>query len=74
MFHRKENLYWNAGYDNRPNSNLSRNDYRTLHLSIAAGVDLTPLIEFWGVHPDNLVDLTAALKSKNVKCSKKILD
>jgi hypothetical protein len=32
---------------------LSYEDSRTLEWSVQAKQDLTPLLEFWGIHPDN---------------------
>lgn len=53
---------------------LSDVDSRILRMSLAAGVDLTPLIHFWGVQPGNLSALTAAMTAANLKPSAAIYD
>ncbi|MCU0695995.1 MAG: M60 family metallopeptidase [Myxococcaceae bacterium] len=45
---------------------LSGNDSRTLRMSIAARTDLTPLIHFWGVHPDDPTRLKAAMVARGL--------
>jgi hypothetical protein len=44
-------------------------DSRILRMSRAAGVDLRPLIHFWGVHPDNAVGLQKSIESAGLKPS-----
>jgi hypothetical protein len=44
-------------------------DSRILRMSIAAGVDLTPLIHFWGVQPANAAKLGVAMTAANLKPS-----
>jgi N-terminal domain of M60-like peptidases/Peptidase M60, enhancin and enhancin-like len=44
-------------------------DSRILRMSIAAGVDLTPLIHFWGVQPVEAAKLSAAITAANLKPS-----
>jgi hypothetical protein len=48
---------------------LQKNDSRILRLSIAAGVDLTPLIHFWGIQPIEADKLRAAIKAAGLKPS-----
>lgn len=49
-------------------------DSRILRMSKAAGVDLTPLIHFWGVQPNNPVALKAAITAANLPSSNLIFD
>ena len=44
-------------------------DSRILRMSIAAGVDLTPLIHFWGVQPVDSAKLSAAITAAGLKPS-----
>lgn len=53
---------------------LSGDDQRILSLSKSAGVDLTPLIHFWGTQPDNATALAAAIKAANLPQSQRIYD
>ena len=53
---------------------LENTDSRILRMSIAAGVDLTPLIHFWGVQPVQADKLSAAIKAAGLKPSKVIYD
>jgi hypothetical protein len=48
------------------------NDIRTLRWSIVAGVDITPLIHAWGVHPANAEALRHATLAQGLKPSEKI--
>jgi Peptidase M60, enhancin and enhancin-like/N-terminal domain of M60-like peptidases len=48
---------------------LGEVDSRILRLSIAAGVDLTPLIHFWGVQPADSAKLSAAINAAMLKPS-----
>ncbi len=57
------NLAVDAGKD------LKTTDSRILRMSIAAGVDLTPLIHFWGVQPTEPDKLSAAIKAAGLKPS-----
>ncbi|MCS5648797.1 MAG: M60 family metallopeptidase [Dehalococcoidia bacterium] len=62
----QENLDFNAGKLTCFESPVCRDglaqvDSRILRLSKAAGADLTPLIHFWGVHPDNSTALAQAI-------------
>jgi len=47
-------------------------DSRTLRLSIAAGVDLTPLIHFWGIHPVDGSALKNLVQDYNLEPSTKV--
>ena len=65
-FFKQENLDFNAGKLTCFESpvcldGLAQVDSRILRLSKAAGADLTPLIHFWGVHPDNSTALAQAI-------------
>jgi N-terminal domain of M60-like peptidases/Peptidase M60, enhancin and enhancin-like len=53
---------------------LSATDSRILRMSIAAGVDLTPLIHFWGVQPVNSVALRAAVTATGLPSSPAVYD
>jgi Peptidase M60, enhancin and enhancin-like/N-terminal domain of M60-like peptidases len=48
---------------------LSQVDSRILRMSIAAGVDLTPLIHFWGVQPVDVAKLSTAMNAAGLKPS-----
>ena len=49
-------------------------DSRILRMSIAAKVDLTPLIHFWGVQPNNPAALKAAISTAGLQPSALIFD
>jgi len=53
---------------------LYKSDDRTLRLSVAAGVDLTPLIHFWGIHPVDSVGLKKKMKNKNLEMSNDVFN
>jgi hypothetical protein len=53
---------------------LSTTDSRILRMSIAAGLDLTPLIHFWGVQQSNSDALKTAIAAANLKPSVLIYD
>jgi hypothetical protein len=53
-------------------SDLGRVDGRTLRMSIAAGADLTVLIHFWGIHPENIAKLKCAMQHHGLSPSNKI--
>ncbi|MEN8660991.1 MAG: M60 family metallopeptidase [Lentimonas sp.] len=65
---------YKARADFPENVNHDPNDSRILRMSIAAGADLTPLIHFWGWHPDNASELQQAMKANQLKPSAKIYD
>ena len=54
--------------------NLGEVDSRILRMSIAAGVDLTPLIHFWGVQPADSAKLSAAITAAGLRPSRAIYD
>ena len=54
--------------------NADPTDSRILRMSKAAGVDLTPLIHFWGVQPENPEELKKAMVKNDLKPSVKIYD
>lgn len=67
-----ENYYHQVNLDyinGVPPGPLGKIDDRILKLSIAAGVDLRPLIHFWGVHPQDPVALAQAIKNNNLQPS-----
>ncbi|WP_372796471.1 M60 family metallopeptidase [Pontiella sp.] len=47
-------------------------DDRILRLSIAAGADVTPLIHFWGIQPQNPKALAKAIRKEGLKPSPEI--
>ena len=49
-------------------------DSRILRMSIAAGVDLTPLIHFWGIQPNDAPKLKAAIAAASLPSSAAIYD
>lgn len=49
-------------------------DNRILRLSRQAGVDLTPLVHFWGIHPDDPRKLKADMQAEGLKPSALIYD
>ena len=53
---------------------LSATDSQILRMSIAAGVDLTPLIHFWGVQPVNAAALKTAISTAALPASALIYD
>jgi Peptidase M60, enhancin and enhancin-like/N-terminal domain of M60-like peptidases len=53
---------------------LAAVDSRILRMSIAAGVDLTPLIHFWGVQPVNASALSTAIAAAGLSPSALIYD
>ncbi len=65
-FYYQENLDLIAG---TPSDGLSATDSRILRLSVAAGADLTPLIHFWGIHPENAAALRAKIAAKGLRPS-----
>jgi hypothetical protein len=51
-----------------------KNDQLSLRLSRAAGVDLTSLLHFWGIHPGDAAALRAAVAAEKLPASAKIYD
>ena len=70
-FYKKENLDFIA---QTPNDGLTNVDSRILRFSRTAGVDIRPLIHFWGVQPNNAAVLKARLDAENLQASKLICD
>lgn len=60
------NVDYNNGVTPVPESDI---DNRILKLSLSAGVDLRPLIHFWGVHPQDSAALAQAMISNNLQPS-----
>ena len=54
--------------------NTDPTDSRILRMSKAAGADLTPLIHFWGVHPENSSGLKASMTREGIQPSAEIYD
>jgi len=65
-FFRQENLDIRAGGDPKYEND---SDDRTYRLSLKAGVDLTPLIHFWGIHPVKPIALSDRMKGANLLIS-----
>jgi hypothetical protein len=68
--------YWksfNTDYENGV-SYATDIDSLLLRLSKAVGADITPLFHFYGVHPQKLTTLTAALKAAGVPRSQDMYD
>ena len=55
-------------------TNTDPTDNRILRMSKIAGVDLSPLVHFWGVHPDNATTLKSAIAAAGLKPSVEIYD
>ncbi len=70
-FHKKEQLDFIA---QTPGDGLTQIDSRMLRFSRSTGVDIRPLIHFWGVHPSNNAVLKTRLDAENLKPSKLICD
>ena len=71
-FYLKENQDFANGIDDK--RGLSNDDSRTLKWSIQAGVDVTPLIAFWGVFADDADALQAKHAALGLGASTKIRD
>jgi hypothetical protein len=70
-FYKQENLDFTTP---AASDGLSGVDSRILRLSKSAGVDLTPLIHFWGVQPVDKTKLATAIASAGLKPSVLIYD
>jgi hypothetical protein len=66
-FYKKENLDFIA---QTPTDGLTNVDSRILRFSRTAGVDIRPLIHFWGVQPKNAAVLKSRLDAENLQASK----
>ena len=81
-FFKQENLDYNDRTPTCFNENclfsysdgLDSVDSRILRLSKAAGADLTPLIHFWGIHPDNSTALAQAITATDLDNSTIVRD
>ncbi|NLI01488.1 MAG: hypothetical protein GX446_18580 [Chthonomonadales bacterium] len=71
-FWRSVQLDYLKGID--PPRNDDPTDNRILRMSRAAGADLTPLIHFWGVQPDDPAALRQAISAAGLKPSRLIYD
>ncbi|VGO19371.1 M60 family metallopeptidase [Pontiella sulfatireligans] len=71
-FWNEENERYQPG-DKVPQNNDPTDD-RILRLSKAAGADLTPLIHFWGVQPENPDALAKRMRKEGLKSSRKIYE
>lgn len=73
-----ENFWHSVNEDYEKGIKYNRNndptDNRILRLSKQAGVDLTPLIHFWGIQPDKPKKLKQQIAKKGLKPSAKIYD
>jgi hypothetical protein len=70
-FYRKEQLDFIA---QTPGDGLTGVDSRILRFSRTAGVDIRPLIHFWGVQPKNAAVLKTRIDAENLQPSKLICD
>lgn len=70
-FYKQENLDYIA---NTPNDGLTSTDSRIFRMSKAAGVDLRPLIHFWGVQPVDHALLQDRITAAGLLPSSKIYD
>jgi hypothetical protein len=57
-----------------PGDGLASVDSRILRLSVAAGADLTPLIHFWGIHPEDASALANAIITAGLPSSTGVRD
>ena len=70
-FYKQENIDFEA---QKPGDGLNETDSKMLRLSKSAGVDLRPLIHFWGVQPVNNVLLKTRLEADGLRPSRLIYD
>jgi hypothetical protein len=75
------NKYWRsinedheAGIKVKGGLNNGDTDSLILRMSRAAGVDVTPLIHFWGRHPNDVAALKASIAAEKLRASAKIYD
>ena len=69
-YYHQKNLDVNAGADR--DSDMDHTDARTLHFSVAAKHDLTPLIQFWGRFAVNEQQLQARIQAKGLLPSEQV--
>jgi hypothetical protein len=70
------NDFWysfNEDYENSDPIDTS-NDGLMLRLAKCVGVDVTPLLHFWGIHPVNASALADAIAAENLQASHEIYD
>ncbi len=67
-----ENFRKGEGYPSDPNNDPA--DNRMLRFSIAAGADLRPLFQFWGIYPDDESALARAIEKNNLKPSPEVYE
>ncbi len=72
-FYAQENRVFRDEAQN-PGAKLTLTDSRILRWSIAAGVDVTPLIHFWGVQPDDAPKLKFTISTAGLRPSAAIYD
>jgi hypothetical protein len=66
-YYNRRNLAFEAGTSiDTWADGLDGTDARTLHLSTAAGCDLTPLIHFWGIPPVDAAALQAKIRASSL--------
>jgi hypothetical protein len=70
-FHFQENQDF---MNQKPNDGLSNTDSRMIRLSKVAGIDIRPLIHFWGVQPTDSLKLKKLIDSVGLKPSSIIYD
>ena len=70
-YYHQKNLDANARAD-PPDSDMDHTDARTLHLSVAAKYDLTPLIQFWGRFAVDEHQLQARIQEKGLPPSEQV--
>jgi len=75
------NKYWRSinedhevGIEVKGGLNNGDTDSLILRMSKAAGVDVTPLIHFWGRHPNDVAAVKAAIAAEKLPASTKIYD
>ena len=70
FYHQEQLDYIN----NAPDDGLTDVDSRILRFSMSAGVDMRPLIHFWGVQPKDSAELKKRITEENLKPSKLICE
>ncbi|GMI38455.1 hypothetical protein TeGR_g13725, partial [Tetraparma gracilis] len=71
LFYRTENLDAELGREEAgARFGLGAADSRTLRLGIACGYDVSPLIDWWGVHPEEPAKLRAVAEGEGLRASR----
>lgn len=74
----QEHVDYNAGtmdtHHAGPGAVLRGTDQRTVRFSVAAGVDVTPLIDYWGIKPEHPAELAAEIARQGLGPSPLIHD